>query len=228
MILVIASHPDDEILGCGGTMAKLSSQGHEVATLFLTTGITSREYKSSKKKVGDVKKIHKHALKANSIVGVKKNNVFFLNYHDQKLDTVPFYKLVGEIKKIINKLKPQKVFTHHPGDYNKDHRICYEAVLHSARVSFDEFFPEELFCFEVASSTERSFGTLSKFIPNYYVDIEYQIEKKLLALKTYSTEIKVAPHPRSVEGVKAQSSWRGFEVGLKYAEAFFLVRKIEI
>jgi N-acetylglucosamine malate deacetylase 1 len=225
IVLFVASHPDDEILGCGGMMAKLASEGHLVATLFLTGGITSRHYDSKKEKLADFENLHQNALKANELVGVKSENVFFLNHLDQQLDTVIFQHLVNQIKKVVTQLMPEKVFTHHPGDYNKDHRICYEATLYATRVSPGEFFPKELYTYEVASSTERSFGSLGPFIPNVYIDIQNHIESKCAALTAYVTELKSPPHPRSVEGIFTQSRWR--EVGLKHAEAFHLVRKID-
>lgn len=225
-VLIIAAHPDDEILGCGGLMAKLSSQRVKVSVALLTGGIRSRYTKTNAKMDRELTLIRKHALAANKLVGVKEKDVHFLGYEDQKLDTVPLLDLTKSLKDLVSAIRPQDVYTHNPGDYNKDHRVCYEATLVATRVSPGEFSPEKLFCYEVLSSTERSFGSLGGFKPNTYVDIRNQVKRKQKAMAAYKTELRKYPHPRSVEGVRILAELRGIEVGLQFAEAFHLVRSL--
>jgi LmbE family N-acetylglucosaminyl deacetylase len=226
-ILVIASHPDDEILGCGGTMAKLAYDGAKVSVALLTGGIQSRYDKHNPEMQREMQKIAKHAIKANNILGVKASDIHFLGFEDQKLDVVPFLEITKSIKHLINTIKPDEVYTHHHGDYNNDHTVCAKATLVATRVTPGEFYPKKLYAYEVLSSSERSFGIISQFIPNTYVNIGNFVKKKEKALSAYKTELKKYPHPRSIKGVEIHAAKRGIEIGSKFAEAFQLIRSVD-
>lgn len=222
-ILVVASHPDDEVLGCGGTIAKLSKH-NTVYTLLLGRGIASRDISESKKTKG-VKKIINDSERANKILGVKK--IFFEDFPDNKFDTAPLLSIIKSIEKVMRETKPDVIFTHHHGDLNIDHQITNKAVFTAARPVGD-YSVKKILTFEVLSSTEwHSKNRRDVFIPNTYVDISKTIDKKLSAMRCYKTETRRYPHPRSIEGIKILAKKRGLEVGLKYAEAFYIARSIE-
>jgi len=225
--LIVAAHPDDEILGCGGVIAKLAAEKKSVYVVWLTGGILSRHNQKHSSAAAELALIRANALTAMSLLGVGESNLNFLGYEDQKLDTVPFLDLVKSLKQIIQEVKPNCVFTHHSGDYNKDHRVTFEATLYATRASPGEFSPQKLYTYEVLSSTERSFSSFGAFEPNTYIDVSQYIEKKQSALGCYETELKSFPHPRSKEGLQILARHRGMEVGLSCAEAFHLVRSIE-
>jgi LmbE family N-acetylglucosaminyl deacetylase len=221
-VLVVAAHPDDEILGCGGTVARLSAQGHEVSTLILGEGITSRDGLSDAQKTKKaLESLKKDARKANKIIGSK--DVFFGGFPDNRFDSVPLLEIVKYIENIKNRLRPSIMFTHYENDLNIDHRITYLASITATRP-----LPQEpvksLYSFEVLSSTEWSYPL--KFSPDVFFDIEEYIGKKISALKEYKTEVRSYPHPRSITGVKLNAQYRGMSVGLKFAEAFKTVRDV--
>lgn len=222
-VLIVAAHPDDEVLGCGGTIAKLA-ESYDIYTLILGEGITSREI-SDEEKGKELNELKKQSDEANKILRVKK--VFFENFPDNKFDTVPLLDIIKRIEDYISKIKPDIIYTHHYGDLNVDHRITFNAVLTACRPQKNSIV-KRIYTFEVLSSTEWNYQTQGNiFIPNTYIDISKTIDKKLEAMQCYKSEIRDYPHPRSLEGMKILAQRRGLEVGLKFAEAFCLIREIE-
>ena len=222
-ILIISAHPDDEVLGCGATVARLNKEGHTIYTLILGEGVTSRDdLRDIKKREKNILELKGEAKKANAILGVKE--VFFHNFPDNRFDTVPFLDIVKVIEKIKNNIKPDIIFTHYEKDLNIDHQITYRAVITATR-PLEEETVKEIYSFEIPSSTEWSYPL--SFSPNTFYDISETIDIKLKALEEYKTELKKYPHPRSLEGVKLNAKYWGMKVGLEYAEAYKTVRIIK-
>jgi len=222
-ILIISAHPDDEVLGCGGTVERLNKEGHTIYTLILGEGVTSRDdLRDIKKREKNILELKGEAKKANAILGVKE--VFFHNFPDNRFDTVPFLDIVKVIEKIKNNIKPDIIFTHYEKDLNIDHQITYRAVITATR-PLEEETVKEIYSFEIPSSTEWSYPL--SFSPNTFYDISETIDIKLKALEEYKTELKKYPHPRSLEGVKLNAKYWGMKVGLEYAEAYKTVRIIK-
>jgi len=214
-ILIVAAHPDDEILGCAGSVAKLIKDGYEVFSLILGEGITSRDAKDK----NDLNKLHEHARKASKSLGIKK--LFIHSLPDNKFDTVPLLDIVKFVEKVKKEVKPVIIFTHYVNDLNIDHQITYKAVLTATRPITEETV-KEIYSFEVLSSTEWNYPL--SFSPDVFFDITETIDLKLKAMKEYKTELKSAPHPRSLAGIKLSAKIWGMKVGMKYAEAFKSVR----
>ena len=221
-ILVISAHPDDEILGCGGTVAKLVQKGYGVFTLILGEGITSRDdRRDRKKREKEIIELQKQSKLANKILGVKES--FFSEFPDNRFDTVPLLDIVKVIEKIKNQIKPEIIFTHYKNDLNIDHRITYNAVITATRPVVGEHV-KEVYSFETLSSTEWNFPL--GFSPNTFFDISETIDVKLKAFKEYKAELREYPHPRSLEGLKINAEYWGIKIGVKYAEVFRSVRII--
>ena len=217
-ILVIAAHPDDEVLGCGGTLLKHAKNNDKILLLFATDGESSRT--SDKKKIFYRKK---QAIKVARIINAQKP--LFLNFPDNQLDKINMLKIAKLFAKIVERFKPDIIYTHHYNDLNIDHRLTFEATMIACR-PLSESSVAEIYCFEILSSTGwRGIGNLD-FIPNVYVDIKDYIKKKIDLMKIYEKEIRPSPHPRSIDSITAKAISRGSEVSLSYAEAFELVRYI--
>jgi len=222
-ILVIAAHPDDEVLGCGGTIVRLNKGGYELYTLILGEGITSRDkIRDREKRQGEISKLRQQANNANKLLGVRE--ILFFDFPDNRFDTVSFLDIVKVIEKIKNKIKPNIVFTHYEKDLNIDHQITYKAVITATRPVREETV-KEVYSFEIPSSTEWSYPL--SFSPDMFFNISETINIKIKALEKYKTELKKYPHPKSLEGVKLIAKNRGMEVGLNYVEAFKCVRIIK-
>jgi LmbE family N-acetylglucosaminyl deacetylase len=217
-ILIIAAHPDDEVLGCGGTIIRHVDSGDEVNVLFMSDGVTSRN-----KNELQHKNRNNSALVACSILGTQEP--IFLNFPDNKMDSLALLDVVQTVEKIINELKPETIYTHHSGDLNIDHRITHQAVMTACRPQ-PNFSVKEIYSFEVLSSTEWQTQDTSPFLPNYFIDITSFIENKRRALNAYVSEMYSEPHSRSIENILRLNAVRGNSVGLDYAEAFMVLRKI--
>jgi len=217
-ILVTCAHPDDESLGMGGTLLLHSKNKDKIFVLVFADGELSRGGSKS-----NVKKRQDQALDAFSILGIKKSH--FLNYEDQKLDTISTVQLAQDIEKIISQWNPDTVYTHYYGDLNQDHRKVFEATTIATRPTPNSNI-KDLICFETPSSTEWNVSK-NKFNPNLFTDIESVIDKKLKAISCYKKEINPSPHPRSLDAIKNRSKHWGSTVGLKYAEAFHVIRQIK-
>ncbi len=219
-ILVLAAHPDDEVYGMGGTIAKLSDSGHHVYTLILTEGC-STQY-SGNEEIIDIKK--EEANLANEILGVKK--VFFCDLPDMRLDSLDHVEINKNIEKYMEIIEPDIVFTHHNGDVNKDHRLIFESTLVATRPVLGSSV-KKVYTYQVPSSTEWGAPLENDvFIPNTFIDIERYTDKKRLAIEAYKSELRDFPHPRSVKAVQIYDQAAGIKVGLEYAEAFCLIRAI--
>ncbi len=219
-VLVIVAHTDDESFGCGGFIKKLSSNNNVKAISF-TNGIGSR----SNQKISDFKFRKDASIKASKILGFKWLKQY--NYPDNELDKISLLEIIRVIEENKKKFKPHVILTHNFSDLNIDHRKIAEAVLTAFRPEPKERL--ELFLtFEVPSATDyRVLRNKKNFIPNYFVNIEKFIEKKIKAIKCYKKEVKKYPHSRSIIGVKNLNKLRGNQSGLKYSEAFEIIRKIE-
>jgi len=223
-ILVVAAHPDDEVLGCGGVMAKYASSC-DIYIAILGEGISSRYEKKGKSIEKDIIKLQEKSKKVGKLLGAKQS--FFFGFPDNKFDTIAFLDIVKKIEELIAKIKPEIIYTHHAGDLNIDHRITFQAVLTAARPIFPNPV-KKIYSFEVLSSTEWSQQKIEKvFVPNVYEDIYPVFNKKIKALKIYKSEMREFPHPRSLVGAKVIAQKRGMEAGLKCAEAFDLIRWIK-
>ena len=225
-ILVIAAHPDDEVLGCGGTVARFEAEGDKVYTLILGEGITARDASSDQhKREEGIRGLKKQAEAANKILGVKK--VYTFDFPDNRFDTIPLLDIIKTIEKIKEDVKPDIVFTHHYGDLNIDHQITFKAVMTAFRPTKDESV-KEIYSFEIPSSTEwNAPSSLTYFMPDYFVDISKTIKLKVRAMKEYKCEIREYPHPRSIESIEIKAKQRGIQVGLEAAEAFEVIRLIK-
>lgn len=223
--LVIASHPDDEILGCGGSMAKWILQGNEVHVLILAEGVTSRDInRNSEYRKDQISELAKAAKRSLEILNVKSLNLF--NYPDNRMDSIDLLDIVKFIENNIEKLKPDAVVTHHLGDLNIDHQITHQAVITACRPYLLQSV-KLILSFEVPSSTEWQSPTNgAPFIPNWYEDISETIDLKLKALNAYETEMRKWPHARSIKAVEFLARWRGASMGLLAAEAFSLIRQL--
>ena len=225
-ILIVAAHPDDELLGVAGSARKYILNGDEVYVLILGEGQTSRWSSREKATISAVEELHKDTLEAADIVGFKK--VFFANLPDNRFDSVDMLDVVKTIEKYIDELRPEVVFTHHGGDLNVDHRVTHQAVLTATR-PIGDYSVREIYAFETVSSTEWSFGDKNNaFYPQKYIDITETFDTKCKAMVKYQTELCQFPHPRSIKMLDALSIYRGSVVGFNRAEAFEVIRITEV
>ena len=224
-ILVISAHPDDEVLGCGGTIIKHSKK-FNVFSIIAGEGITSRNKKRPKNIKSRLNILKKQALMAAKIMGVRKT--FFLSLPDNKLDTLPLLEIIQKIESIILKIKPEIIYTHHHGDLNIDHQIINRAVLTATR-PMNKFNVKSIRTFEVLSSTEWNFQDSKDniFKPNLFIDITKEMKKKIKSFLCYKSEVMPFPHPRSKDAIKYLAKLRGSTSGFRAAEAFFIARSIE-
>jgi len=212
-ILVIGSHFDDEVLGCGGTIAKHIFNGDNVHVLILTDS-SSTQYPGNSDIAG---RKTREAREANRCLG---SVLHIESFPDMRLDTVPQCELASCISGYIERIKPEIVYTHSKNDLNKDHRMTYEASVVACRPMSGV---KKILCYEVLSSTEWGEG----FKPNYYVDITKFIGIKKGAMSEHKTELKEWPHPRSEIGLLYLASYRGSNICVPYAEAFELIREVK-
>ncbi|EMJ86748.1 PIG-L deacetylase family protein [Leptospira meyeri] len=225
-ILVVAAHPDDEVLGCGGTMARLAEEGHDVHVLILAEGLTSREIKRDREsKLSELNSLSNDANKANLSLGVKTVELY--DFPDNRMDSIDRLDVIKVVERKIDDIGPSVIFTHFGNDLNVDHRITNDAVVTACRV-YPNQVVEELFFFEVASSTEWQISpNFGSFQPNVYYKLSLQqMEKKKNALSIYESEMRPFPHARSIEAVEALGKWRGTNIGYSFAEAFVVGRLI--
>ena len=218
-ILVFAAHPDDEALGCGGTIALHAQTGAHVQVVFMTDGVNSRD---NVQKI-EVEERRDAAKEASRILGAQAP--IFLSFPDNRMDTVSLLDVIKSLEKIINQLKPQIVYTHHSDDLNIDHQITHQAVMTACRPQPNSTI-REIFSFEVLSSTEWSIGSENIFKANCFVDIDSVKEKKIASINAYEKEMRKFPHSRSTDSVEALISLRGSSIGLVAAEAFMLNRML--
>ena len=219
VIVVVAAHPDDEVLGCGGTIALHVERGAEVHVIFVADGVSSRGSATGISERQDA------ALEVSKILGYVEPT--FLQLLDNQLDTLPLLEIVQKLETIFRRIRPTIVYTHHGSDLNIDHQLVHSAVLTACRPIPDQSV-HTIYSYEVVSSTEWSSPEQGvQFRPVRYVDISSCVEKKLQALHCYSDEMRLFPHPRSIEAVEALGRLRGSEVGVEFAEAFGLIRQIE-
>ena len=226
-VMVIAAHPDDEVLGCGGAIAKHIHNGDEVHVLILAEGVTSRdEMRDREGRQDDLLKLKEMAYEAHKILG--SSSIKLMDFPDNRMDSVDFLDVVKVIENEINVRKPKIVYTHHSGDLNIDHQIAHKAVLTACRPE-PGVSVKKIYCFEVPSSTEwQTPMSKDSFMPNTFIDITDNLEKKLKALEFYKSEMKPWPHSRSIKAVEHLTSWRGCSVGFEAAEAFVAVRDLII
>ena len=216
-ILVVAAHPDDEVLGCGGTMARYAAQGDKVHSVFIADGESAR----GEDNIHSTRYIM--AENAAKILGTEEPR--FFDFPDNRLDSVALLDIVQRLEGAIEEINPSVVYTHHGGDLNVDHRVTQQAVLTACRPMPGSNI-EAIYGFEVLSSTEWAEPTVNPFCPSFYVDISEQFPKKIGALKAYDEEMRGFPHSRSYKVVEALAKVRGGNVGLLKAEAFMSVRHI--
>lgn len=223
-VLVVAAHPDDEVLGCGGTMARLANEGHEVKIAIMGEGITSRSLEREQAAATALTQLHQEARAAAAKVGAR--DVVLFKLPDNRLDTVPLIEVVRLVEDLVQKFKPDALYTHHPGDLNVDHGVVYRAVLTATRPMVGQPV-RDVYAFEVPSSTEWSFQRLGQtFRPSVFVEVTATIEAKIAAMACYTTESRPFPHPRSPEALRAIAARWGSVVGCPAAEAFELVRSV--
>lgn len=220
-VLVVVAHPDDEVLGCGGTIRRLSNGGCEVAVLCVSDGVSSRSKGLSQ---DELENRRREAREAALILGVSE--LWFGDYPDNRLDEVGLLDLVQFIEKHLMKFEPTTVFTHFPGDLNIDHQRVGEAVVTASRPLPASTLKSVVF-FETPSSTEWSINPcIASFKPNLFVDISNELDSKLHSLAAYGSEIRSWPHPRSLESVRDLARWRGSSSGLDAAESFVIGRQV--
>ena len=212
-VLVIAAHPDDELLGCGATIAKHSSKGDEVKAIIMCEGETMRNQDSSLKR--------KCSLEASKILGVSE--IIMIGYPDQHLDTLPLVDVITPIEKIVQEFKPNIIYVHHSGDLNKDHQVVFEATMVASRPK--NSFIEGIYSYYVVGSSEWNFPRA--FNPDVWVEISEEfLDKKLKSFSCYETELCEYPNPRSLEAIKNLALYNGNQCCMEYAECFETIRKI--
>ncbi|MDO8307690.1 MAG: PIG-L deacetylase family protein [Actinomycetota bacterium] len=222
-VLVVAAHPDDEVLGCGGAIARHAAAGEEVAVAFLADGVTSRDINGQHS--AEIARRRGAAQRAAQILGVRE--VTFGELPDNRLDSVALLTLIQLVEGVVDRVRPTTIYTHFAHDLNVDHRLTSEAVITAARPIPGSQVTTVL-AFETASSTEwRAASAATTFAPDWFIDISDTLALKLEALEAYAEEMRPWPHPRSTEAVRHLAQWRGSSVGRDAAEAFAVARHIQ-
>ncbi len=222
-ILIVAAHPDDEVLGCFGTVARFIKEGYEAYTLILGEGKTARDDKRvAENKKDELELLNTEIVSANDTIGIKK--VFVESFPDNRFDSVDLLDIIKVISKIKEEIKPDIIFTHYEHDLNIDHQITYKAVITATRPMEDECV-KEIYSFEILSSTEWNYPL--SFSPDTFFDISDTLDLKVKAMKEYNSELCQYPHPRSLEGIELNAKYQGMRVGKKYVEAFKSVRVLK-
>lgn len=217
-VLAIAAHPDDELLGLGGTLARHSDDGDEVVCVVASEGATTRYGADA------VSELQTFGQKAARILGAK--DLRFLGLPDQKLDAEPILSIIQAIESVVEEVRPDVVYSHHWGDVNRDHRVISEAVMVACR-PIGEHFPRSVYLFETPSSTEWSWpDPNSAFVPCHFVDVSATIDRKLEAMACYMSEVRSPPHPRSLEALRSRAAYWGQVITRPYAEPFVVARQV--
>lgn len=221
IVLVVAAHPDDEILGMGGTIARHVAAGDQVHIMFLGDGVGSRGSSAAL-----IEERQEMARAACEHLGVNVSQLHFQAFPDNAFDSVPLLEVVQAIEILKGQLAPDVVYTHHGGDLNIDHRIACQAVLTAFRPQLGERC-KEIYSFEVNSATEWSAPSVSApFLPDTYVDVSAYRFAVLKAYACYAEEVRPDPHVRSLKAFEVSLERRGREVGVEEAEAFMTLRRI--
>lgn len=218
-VLIIAPHPDDEVLGCGGVIKKFTGQFATVNVLIITRG--KKELFSDER----IENVRKEARNAHKLLGVE--STIFLDFPAPDLDTISLSELSVAISNMIIKLKPDTIFMPHRGDLHHDHKAVFTASLVAAR-PVNNYLVKRIYSYETLSETEWAapFGD-DAFIPDYFVNISEEFSFKLEAMKCFKSQIREFPNPRSLKAIESLAHFRGSTVGFTYAEAFMTIRVIE-
>ena len=213
-VLIIAAHPDDEVLGCGGVMRHYSRNGCSVHVCFVTDGTIGRTSVTAE----DVRSKERMSEEAAAILGV--TSIHRLPFSDMRLDMVAHQDLNNALLDVWKAVQPTVVFVHSSTDVNLDHRRIYDAVEVLARPPIESL--RRLYTYEVLSSTEWRLN--QSFMPNTFFDVSSYLADKQRAMACYTTELREFPHPRSLQGIEVLAQYRGMQSGYMCAEAFCLVR----
>lgn len=223
-IMIIAAHPDDDVLGCGGLLAKLKSNNFDVKVIFIGEGSSCRYDQNDKRDIieKEIIKRNKYANKALKLLGVSEPS--FYNLKCGSFDTYPLIEIGKIIEIEIKKFKPQSIFTHNETDLNNDHKIAYQSTLQATRPAAQNYV-KNLFTYEVISSSEWNFDY--SFRPNYFVSLSKKdLDKKISAFKYYLSEIKRYPYARSINSIETLARYRGIQSGQEFCESFKLIRAL--
>jgi N-acetylglucosamine malate deacetylase 1 len=221
-VLAVVAHPDDELLGCGATLARLKAEGHRIFSVVLCGQADAR--------VDRPPDLERYAKEAAAMVGIEETMAFA--FRNIQFNVVPHIEIVRAIESAIDRFRPEWVFTLHPRDVNIDHRVCYEAtmaaILLPQRLTRDmpPTMIRKVFLAEVLSSTDWAAPTELAFQPNAFVDVSATFSAKIAALEHFAGAMKPFPHSRSIENVRHLAHLRGAQVGLELAEAFTVVRDV--
>jgi N-acetylglucosamine malate deacetylase 1 len=217
-LLVIAPHPDDEVLGVGGTMARYAEAGAEVSVLIIT-----KTYPHLFVEQHDIR-VREETKAAHAILGI--TNTLYLEFPAAELDKVAHREMNAEVGRIVRELRPDALFLPFTGDIHQDHQSVFNSALVAAR-PIDDCPVKRIYAYETLSETNWNAPYLTPgFLPNVFVEITGQLERKLQAMQAYASQVKAPPHERSVEALRALATLRGATVSLPAAEAFVLVRDI--
>ena len=224
-VLVIAAHPDDEVLGCGGTLLKRIKQGDRVHCVVLGEGLTSRRETRAETTREELEELHQCFKRVGKFMG------FSMHQHcdlpDNRIDTVALLDVVKIVESVVAKMRPDVIYTHFENDLNVDHRLTFQAVITACRPSHKHTV-KEIICFETPSSTEwMSSSSSPTFKPNMFVDVSDTLDKKIEAMALYESEVRNFPHPRSAQALRIRAEYWGLVAGCSYAEALQIVRKLD-
>ena len=223
-ILVICAHPDDEVLGCGGSLLKHRDIKNEINLVFVFEGSSARyDTLNNKKIIKDIQNRENAAKKVSKIL--KAKTVTFLNYPNLRFQNTQLLDMTKKIENKIKEINPNIIYTHSNTDLNRDHRLCLEMVVAATRPVLKKNI-RTILSFEIPSSTEWSYSSFGKFTPNYFENINNHVKEKIKLMKIYNTETRKVPHPRSVENILSQSRMAGSQCGFSYAERFQVIRII--
>jgi N-acetylglucosamine malate deacetylase 1 len=219
-VIVIAPHADDEILGCGATIAKHIQNGDYVIVIIATNAHVGAPQLFSE---NDIKNVRNEALNAHTILGV--NETIFLDFPAPALNSFPEYKISLELSLQFQKYNPSHLYLPHPGDIHQDHKAIYRAGLVAARPQ-GKLKIRNIYCYETMSETEWTPLQEKPFIPNHFVNVTEVYSKKEIAIRCYKSQLKEYPHPRSLQALEALAKFRGATISVDRAEAFIVERQI--
>ena len=221
-ILAVVAHPDDEILGCGATLARLKREGHRIYSVILCAGAEARTDRPPQ--------LERVAAEAARMVGVEDSALY--RFPNVRFNTVPHLEIVQAIEEAIDRFRPDWIFTLHPGDLNVDHRVCHEATMAAVMLpqrlsrNLPATMIRKVFLCEVVSSTDWGLPQSPAFQPNAFFDVSATMDEKIGALEHFVGAMKPFPHSRSIENVRHLAHVRGAQVGIEQAEAFVVVRDL--